>query len=231
MSEPHLFSPLMLFGDECAINKERNRNILFVEFHSVLCDLPPSLKHLLIFIMRREWLITKTTEWVGYEVTRWSCDALSAGKFPEVDHAGQPLTGWRKQQAGQWLVPGRERGVVVLHVPDWKYAKETFQLQNAYDSANVHRALSVRNNVWAYQNASLSIARCVCHHCHAENSEGLQSYVNCNMDAPWAVGPQRTSAEFRAMLATQHSPCPLLSKQYYRKSFWGICGFYIQLLF
>ncbi len=68
--------------------------------------------------------------------------------------------------------------------PDWKAAKEVFQLPQGYDSVDM------------------------CHLCEAQDCETELSYVNCARDAPWATR-RRTHEAYMRHLATLSNPCPL----------------------
>ena len=126
LEDPDNFAPMMLWGDECAVNKERNRNIAVQCIYSIVSDAQNLFKYMLIWMQRREWQIKRSTDFEAYAVTTWSCNALMAGKWPTHDHLGNMFVGgYRARLAGQELVPGR-RAIVVAMAPDWKYAKETF---------------------------------------------------------------------------------------------------------
>ena len=56
-----------------------------------------------------------------WDIVAWSMKALLVGRWPTLDHLGQPLTGWRREKAGQ---PFRFRAAVIASRGDWAWNKQ-----------------------------------------------------------------------------------------------------------
>ncbi len=116
LADPEKWSPLTLFIDDCAVNKERDRNMTLGCISSILNCMETFSNQLLNFVMRKEWIIEGATDFTMYEVWKWSINALAAGIWPETDHRGEKFKGGnRKTNAKQPLVPGGHRAVVILY--------------------------------------------------------------------------------------------------------------------
>ena len=126
LAAPEKFSPCLFWGDESAVNKERNRNMLSYVFFSIVCELPGFLNYILVFIQRREWQIVRSTEHVALEVLVWSCNAFMTGKWPTHNHldvAFTPKDGYRYTLAGEDLVPDGSRCVGFHIIRRWTNAR------------------------------------------------------------------------------------------------------------
>ena len=118
LSDKASWAPLKLFGDDVAINKERDRNVLVKEWSSLLCTNETWFNHLLALCIRKEWILTKTTDVLAMKILVWSLNIITTGHWPMVDWDGGAFkNGYRKQQRGKPLTPGDTvyRGVVVLY--------------------------------------------------------------------------------------------------------------------
>ena len=119
LSEPENWAPLRLFGDDLAVNKERNRNIFLKQFSSLLCRNETWFNQMLGFVLWRESLIERTTDYASLAVYTWSLNVLAGGVWPSTDHNGDPWkSGPRKDLAGTPLTPGTDmkRGIVLLYI-------------------------------------------------------------------------------------------------------------------
>ena len=104
LTPPDKCSPCLIWGDESAVNKERNRNIESYLFYSIVCELPSVMKFILIFTQCREWQIGHLTEYAALDVVAWSTNALSSGKWPKHNHENKlftPKDGYRYENASK----------------------------------------------------------------------------------------------------------------------------------
>ena len=116
LSDPERCAPIRVWGDESAINKERDRNVLIGSFASLTSTLQTRLRELLSFCIQKEIIIWDATDFCAYEVWTWSFNQLALGVWPTVDHNNKIFTNAsRLFHAGKPLVPTRDFAIVILH--------------------------------------------------------------------------------------------------------------------
>ena len=103
--EPSMSVPIRTHGDDVAINRGtyNHKSAMVFSIGSPLSFYRSSRSSVLLtfaLVLRNTLAATLP---VCYYVVRWSFDALFEGKWPEVDHCGKPLTGWRAARAGQLI--------------------------------------------------------------------------------------------------------------------------------
>ena len=146
--------PMAIHGDDVLIRRGQQPISALVmslsspltsdNYHTVLLMLCLPLKH-----------ITSGTLEILYEVIRWSCEALAAGRWPTHDHRGRAFTtGYRKRFAGHPLTPESLVAYVTELLADWKFAKESLQLKQFYNTKSC------------------------CHICKATTDPGMRNYAN-----------------------------------------------------
>ena len=111
----------------------------------------------------------------SYRVLVWSFKALAAGRYPVVDHAGQPFKPetWRAGMAGRPLGAGGLAGKLVEIRGDWKFLREAFHLRQHYGGKDR-----------------------ICHLCLASKRPGPNNFADFRRRAPHRA--LTTTAEWRA---------------------------------
>ena len=118
---------LGLWGDTAP---STNRDSVMLLSLTVLCGL----------VRQRFWITTmrknkmcrcgcqgRHTFEVIFDVVAWSAKALLTGRYPKVDHLGQPFTdNWRKERAGR---PLGVRGCFIAKYGDWAWSKQALDLR------------------------------------------------------------------------------------------------------
>ena len=84
LSDPERCAPIRVWGDESAINKERDRNVLIGSFASLTSTLQTRLRELLSFCIQKEIIIWDATDFCAYEVWTWSFNQLALGCGPQL---------------------------------------------------------------------------------------------------------------------------------------------------
>lgn len=73
-----------------------------------------------------------------FDVVSWSMKAYLTGKWPDRDHLGEPLQGWRREMAGK---PFRFKAAIIAKCGDWAWHKQILGM----------RSWSARLNCWLCQ--------------------------------------------------------------------------------
>ena len=132
-SSPSTVMPLRLHGDDCKgftilswcpVGREFSNRTLFTlwDHDSVVADI---------------------VEAEVASILCWSLHALGTGRWPDCDHLGRPWskTIWnnsmRATRAGQPLVEGNLRAVLVAWTGDWKFYREMFGLAAHYNASDI----------------------------------------------------------------------------------------------
>ena len=133
LSTPHKATPIRLFSDDTGLRKTRNVRIMhwFGEGSST----PTWRRKIPCYIVPMHIFVGDVTEGPLQEVVQWSLNALALGKWPTLDHTGQPwnsktssgLSAYRAKNAGQPLTPDRRFGIYTSTSADWKWHKENFK--------------------------------------------------------------------------------------------------------
>ena len=133
LSTPHKATPIRLFSDDTGLRKTRNVRIMhwFGEGSST----PTWRRKIPCYIVPMHTFVGDVTEGPLQEVVQWSLNALALGKWPTLDHTGQPwnsktssgLSAYRAKNAGQPLTPDRRFGIYTSTSADWKWHKENFK--------------------------------------------------------------------------------------------------------
>ena len=133
LGAPHKATPIRLFCDDTGLRKTRNVRVMhwFGEGSSA----PTWRRKVPCYIVPMHQLVDDLTEGPLQEVVQWSMNALALGKWPMLDHTGQPWSSntcsgpsaYRAKRAGDPLTPDHRFGIYTSTSADWKWHKENFK--------------------------------------------------------------------------------------------------------
>ena len=168
--------PIAIHGDDAGVFEKSK--ILVLMMHSVIVEQSTSDMCLLLAVLPYEFVIEDVTLPQLYDVIAWSLCAADWGRHPRFDSTGERMTGQRARVAGQPLAAGFQLSFS-WQEGDWKFTKETYHLR-------------------AYGHSSC------CHLCGA-TKQGVTSYKNHTLAAPWRRTARVSLKDFDARLCSM--PC------------------------
>ena len=174
-TNPSMFSPLRLWADEVALNKERNRTLTIALWGCSCPDdsLRVQQRRFLGWVLRKETSMKHKSNSICWQIFTWSINVLADGRWPELDPFGEPWprNSFRAHMSGQALVPGGHRAIFVHWCSDWDFIVNELGIPWHWDAEQI------------------------CHLCTASKSSTPCNYHNAAIDAGWTL-QRRTNEEF-----------------------------------
>ena len=181
MSDPGKAIPLTTYGDDGAFKKGLIRLSMLVFSLSSPLSVGSSTQSslLLLFALLLKDLAADTLD-VVFDIMRWSLQAVWEGLWPQHDRHGHQLPP-KHQKSG--TLAGGYFGLVVQHLGDWKFIKETYNLVHNYSSQSC------------------------CHSCLASKRIGVGNFSHFTAAAiAWFLANLRDTSDYLASFQLQQPP-------------------------